>query len=579
MCGIFGLIDFNQPIDRTLFKTATDSLSHRGPDDSGYYFDNNYPVALGHRRLSILDISPLGHQPMFDKSGRYGIIFNGEIYNYPELKRQLQERYPFVGNSDTEILIAGFIYWGIDYLVNIINGIYAFSIIDFEKKEVYLVRDLNGIKPLYFLQKNGQLMWGSELKSLKAYESQLTIDNTAVYDFLTYGYIPRPKSYYKEIKQVEPATYMRWSFSDLENPHSVKYYSFNPFSVEKSISNERAQFEFKSLISKSVEEQLLSDVPVGFFLSGGIDSSIITYEASKFKHPLDTYCIGFDVSEYSESAFARIIAEQIDSNHYEKIVSETDALNLVNLFPTWFDEPFSDTSSIPTFIVSQFAKQQSTVVLTGDGGDELFGGYNWYQHFHKEFKEPLPFSSFRKWSIAHKRDSNFIGKIARRLYPLFRNEYEFYVELMQGLIHSELDEYNSLLSIPKDYDPFWYIKQFDEPSLPIRTRIQWIDFNTYLTDDILKKVDRTSMATSLEARVPFLTKSIINFAFSLPEDVRFQNNMLKGILRTAYADVFPDEITKRGKRGFSVPQHKWENLFDSNQKRPKLIFDRFYRDL
>ncbi|NCP85377.1 MAG: asparagine synthase (glutamine-hydrolyzing) [Bacteroidetes bacterium] len=578
MCGIFGLIDFNQPIDRKLFKTATDSLSHRGLDDSGYYFDKNNPIALGHRRLSILDTSPLGHQPMFDKSGRYGVIFNGEIYNYPDLKKRLQNQYNFKGNSDTEILIAGFIHWGIDYLVNIINGIYAFSIIDLEKHEVFLVRDLNGIKPLYFLQKNGQLMWGSEIKSLKAYENQLTIDNTAVYDFLTYGYIPRPKSYYKEIKQVEPASYMHWSFNDLENPKSVKYYSFTPFEIQKSISNEDAQFEFKRLISKSVEEQLISDVPVGFFLSGGIDSSIITYEASKFRQPLDTYSIGFDVSEYSETVFARIIAEQIKSNHHEKIVSEKDALDLINLFPTWFDEPFSDTSAMPTYIVSQFAKQNSTVVLTGDGGDELFGGYNWYQHFYSDFKQPLPYNSFKKWAISHKKDANFIGKIARRLYPFFRNEYEFYVELMNGLIHSELDEYNSILAIPKDYDPYWYIKQFDEPDLPIRTRFQWIDFNTYLIDDILKKVDRTSMANSLEARVPFLTKSIINFAFSLPENVRFQNNMLKGILREAYADVFPDEITKRGKRGFSIPQHKWGNLFDSKQKRPKLIFDRFYRD-
>lgn len=578
MCGIFGLIDYTKPISEPLFKSATDSLKHRGPDSFGYYFDQKSPVALGHRRLSILDTSSLGHQPMFDKSGRYGIIFNGEIYNYNELKQRVKNQYPFVGKSDTELLLAGFILWGIDALLKAINGIYAFSILDFEAKEVILVRDLNGIKPLYYLQKNGQLIWGSEIKAIKAYENQLTIDTTAVFDFLTYGYVPRPKSYYKEINQVEPATYMRWSFNNLSNPKTSAYYTFSPFEINKNITNKTAQQECKNLINTSVKEQLLSDVPVGFFLSGGIDSSIVTYEASKHKHPIDTYSIGFDVAEYSETDFARIIAKLIKSNHTEKIVSELDAIGLINKFPNWFDEPFSDTSAIPTYIVSKLAKLNSTVVLTGDGSDELFGGYNWYQHFYDDFTKPIPFPPLKHWAINHKRDANFIGKIARRLYPFFRNELEFYVELMQGLLHSELDEYKSMLSIPADYDSFWYLKQFDKPELPIRTRIQWIDFNTYLIDDILKKVDRVTMANSLEARVPFITKSIINFAFSLPEEVRFQNNMLKGVLREAYSSVFPDEITKRGKRGFSIPQHKWEQLFDSNQKRPKLIFDRFYRE-
>jgi len=323
----------------------------------------------------------------------------------------------------------------------------------------------------------------------------------------------------------------------------------------------------RSLIEKSVVSQMISDVPLGFFLSGGIDSSIIVTSASKFSEKLSTFSIGFDIPIHNETRFSRHLAESIGTSHFEKILDIKSANSLLNRFKEWYDEPFADTSAIPSYLVSAFAKQNSTVVLTGDGGDELFGGYDWYERYlsySERFNRLLcPFQTPINFLKRQNRYS-IIGRIANQLEYRLIHEYDLYAKLLGGLLPFEKRQHKTLWQIPDDYDDYWYFRKYSRSDLTPKKRLQYLDFHTYLHDDIFTKVDRVSMSVALECRIPFMSRDIVEFVFSLPEEIIFYDNRKKGLLKYAYRNIIPDVILERPKKGFNIPLFSWNRGFLQN---------------
>jgi len=555
MCGIFGLTNFEQTeLDKC--RQALHCLSHRGPDQWGEFY--NEFVYLGHRRLSILDISERGRQPMFDENKETAIAVNGEIYNFLGLKKELIEAgYNFHSNSDSEVVLHGYKEWGIEKLLEKIEGMYAFVIFDKTKNKLFLVRDRVGIKPLYYSFIGSKLAWASELKAIQLfYNDRLSIDYTALYDFLTYRYIPTPKTLYHDVYKLAPAHYLEFDLDSCR--FDIKSYWQLEINKRDSSVDEAAE-NLRALIQKTVKEQLISDVPIGFFLSGGLDSSTVVAEATNVCTDVNTYSIGFDVKSHDETHYADIVARTFKTSHRKKILDYSTTANMYDKIKGWYDEPFEETSAFPTFLVSKFAKKHSTVVLTGDGGDEIFGGYNWYKRFDyvtkwrdklKAFKSIKPMVS----SLRDKYGKEITGRIANKIQPYFLNDFELYARLLGGILHNEKMKYKQLWDIPEDYDDYWYFRKFWRQDLPLLTRLQYLDFHTYLHDDILTKVDRVSMAVALEARVPLLATDLVLFAFSLPENIRYHNGKLKGLIKYAYKNILPEKIIQRGKKGFSIPR-------------------------
>lgn len=558
MCGLFGVAGVAN-FDKEKALRSLHLLEHRGPDQHNSWSSDS--VFMGHQRLSILDLSEQGRQPMSD----LGVVItvNGEIYNYISLREELSDKYSFKSDSDSEVVLYGYIEWGIETLLNRIEGMYAISIFDSNLDQVFLARDRVGIKPLYYSMINDGLTWASELKCLKEYygEDLLEQDQTALYDFLTYLYIPAPKTLYKNVHKLEPAHYISVCLKSM-NYTKVKYWNLQVKNIP--ISEEKAKQKLRELITKSVNEQLISDVPVGFFLSGGMDSSAVVASAAELIDNINTYSIGFDDSNHDETHFAEIVANQFKTNHNKKLLDKDTTKKIFHKLKDWYDEPFGDTSAFPTFLVSKFAKADSTVVLTGDGGDEVFGGYKWYRSFvrfrrfsmHKVLNCMLPFS----YKLKDKVSSRFFKKLVDRFQLEFMlTDLELYTKLMGGLISEEKSKYARKWGIPEDYDDYWYFRKHYDLDLPVLTRLQYMDFNTYLPDDILTKVDRVSMAVSLECRVPLLSTDIIEFSFSLPENIRYLNGELKGVLKESFRGTLADEIIDREKKGFSIPSASWKS--------------------
>jgi len=563
MCGIFGVVGFQfNKIESA--RESLDTLKHRGPDQSGEYFDGR--VYVGHRRLSILDLSEHGRQPMISKTNDLVISVNGEIYNFTELKNLLKEKYEFVSTSDSEVILHGYKEWGIKGLLKRIEGMYAISVYDKLKDRVFLVRDRVGIKPMYYAVFNDCIVWASELKAIELYlkDYNLETDNSAIYDFLTYSYIPAPKTKYKNIYKLRPAYYLSVSTVDL----SIKTNRYWEIKLtEQNFALPEAKEQLKYLIRKSVREQMMSDVPIGFFLSGGLDSSTVVGFASELSNDLKTFSIGFDVSEHSELKYAEKVSKIFHIQNYSRVLSFTDALELISSLNKWYDEPFGDLSALPTFLVSEFAKESVTVILSGDGGDEIFGGYNWYD------------------DRVVSREKNFNSKVLNNILSLIRNRYRFSLlgtvadklqlkyflpkkELIlrynEALLKNEKQRFRKELNIPEDYNDYWVIDKYSLIQTTKRKKLQYIDFNTYLPDDILTKVDRVSMAVSLEVRVPLLSTELVEFMFSLPESLIYYKGMLKGLMKETVKEFLPDEIVYRKKKGFSIPYKKWvlDGFFD-----------------
>lgn len=562
MCGLFGFSSA-QKIEPYLAKArqARDTLFHRGPDQAGeWYNDHTY---LGHRRLSILDLSEAGRQPMVSENGQVAITVNGEIYNFQPLRKELETLgATFQSTSDSEVVLHGYRLWGIDTLLEKIDGMYAIVIYDNAVQKIYIARDRTGIKPLYYGTLNGLFCWGSELKTLVSFynANNLTLDNTALYDFLTYRYIPAPKSCYNEIRKLPPAHLLTFGVADASI--DIKRYWNLPVS-DTPIADDEAAKQLNDLLAESVSEQMVADVPVGFFLSGGIDSSLTVAHARKLGLDAHTYSIGFGVSGFDETPYAEKVAAHLNTIHQTKIITA----QLEKPFADWllglYDEPFADNSALPTWYVSQFAREKATVVLTGDGGDELFGGYKWYLAAPRLecMRRLLRFIPKKVWRFAPAKAAKLLTALSaeKDIFSVVNNLY------LTKVTADMRRKYRKLLGIADNYDDVWFFRQHWRPELPLRKALQYLDFHTFMPEDVLTKVDRATMAHSLEARVPFLSRKLVEFAFQLPEQFLYKNDQLKGGLKLASENLLPVDILTRPKQGFSVPIKHWQSSLGASQ--------------
>ena len=577
MCGIFGFTNFSEKKIARARKALT-TLQHRGPDQWNEYCKED--VYLGHRRLSILDLSENGRQPMFDTEEKVVITVNGEIYNFAPLKEELAKKYTFKSKSDSEVVLYGYMEWGFEELLERLDGMYSIIVFDKIKRQVFLARDRSGIKPLYYSHSEVGLVWASELKAIIDFqgEKNLNIDHTALYDFLTYQYVPTPKTMYQEVKKLPPAHFIQM---DLDKNKIVIQQYWTLDVEEKDISIEEAQKEIFKLTKESIDEQMMSDVPVGFFLSGGMDSSVVVGLAAILNPETETFTIGFDNNPKDETHFAELVAKHFKTKHTKKILNSTEAKMMFDRIKEWYDEPFGDLSCFPTYLVSKISREHVTVVLTGDGGDELFGGYKWYKAFEMLNKYNLRKLRFMRKAI--NIPLNFLGKIpmlkkyAKRGEWMFLNELELYTRLMGGMLKEEKAELCKKWNIPDDYDDYWYFRKFYRKDLKLYTRLQYLDFHTYLHDDILTKVDRVSMAVSLECRVPFLSKKLIEYLFSIPQNIRIHQGELKGAMKEAFKELLPDQIINRPKEGFNIPTETWSKDVKGkhNNRLEKILKDVF----
>ena len=573
MCGIFGHTVFDpNEIERS--REALHTLTHRGPDQWGDWYNGR--VYLGHRRLSIIDLSDDARQPMMDSEERTVIACNGEIYNFRALRKLLFDKgHKFKSESDSEVLLHGYEAWGVEGLLKRIEGMFAAVIYDRENRKIFLLRDRVGIKPLYYSLIDSRLAWASELKALAAFHGpRLETDATALYDFLTYSYIPTPKTCYQNVYKLKPAHYAEF---DIDNSSLATRRYWQLEIDETSITIDEASERIRELIDKAVKEQLISDVPIGFFLSGGLDSSVIVAAATNATDLINTYSIGFDDKRHDETRYADVVAKRFQTHHRKKILTVEGGAELLASMKTWYDEPFGDTSALPTYLVCRFARQHSTVALTGDGGDELFGGYRFYNRFDGKERMAPSNSRFLK-SIAHclrrKYRGALVGRIANRIVGGLCDEIELHLFLKGGMLSEEKNAFRQQWEIDNDYDDYWYSKKYWRPELPLKTRLQYLDFHTSLHDDMLSKLDRVSMAVSLETRVPLLTTEIISFCFSLPEGIRYCNNVLKGLLKHSYRNILPASILHRDKKGFSIPV--WgDSILSGTETRQERLLELF----
>ncbi|TQV74445.1 asparagine synthase (glutamine-hydrolyzing) [Denitrobaculum tricleocarpae] len=583
MCGIFGHTGLqNEKIENS--HSALHTLTHRGPDS--WHFETKDGLYLGHRRLSILDLSPNGRQPM-QADGVY-LTVNGEIYNYRALRQELIENHQadFVSQSDSEVLLHGYIHWGIERLLDRVDGMFALSLFDSRIRKVILARDHAGIKPLYYGLREGGLSWSSELKALERFygTSNLVIDKTAIYDFMTYLYVPCPKTLYRDIFKLEPGYFLTYDLGTQEL-EKTRYWSLAGL---EPVGLDAANYEtvIRAAIHGAVEEQLVSDVPVGFFLSGGIDSSIVCYEASRCIEQLSSFTIGNADESVDEAPYARMVAQQIGADHHSKVFSSKIADKNFPLMRSFYDEPFGDVSALPTNEVCKLARERVTVVLTGDGGDELFGGYTHYRDAERIFD---PVASTKAWvrpivvALKNHAPLRLIAKKAQRYESKTLDDpIERWAKAKGGVLKSDRFKrtWAKKNGISRDYDDYWYYRKHDDPGLSPKTRAQSLDFHTYLHDSVLTKVDRASMAVGLETRVPFLSKKSIATAWSLPEDLRYRDGELKGVLKHLYTEALPAEVLYRRKQGFAVgPIEKTARLYDRTKNVPRQILKQLFPEV
>jgi asparagine synthase (glutamine-hydrolysing) len=558
MCGFVGGTDPSWN-----YAAALASIEHRGPDDGRLHLEA--PVRVGFRRLSIIDLDPSANQPMFADDGETWIVFNGEIYGFQALRRELQRLgHAFRTHSDTEVLLRAYVEWGTGF-VDHLDGMFAIALWDARDRKLRLYRDRPGIKPLYYYYDGNRLAFASELKAIEAAldPSDLQVDETALYDFLGYRQVPVPKTLYRNCYKLPPAHYIVFDPASGELQAPVAYWSVPVPDEPRSISVDEAAEELRGLIDESVREQMVSDVPLGFFLSGGIDSSTVVASATSIGGDVSTFSIGFDSDEKSETPYAREIATMFGTNHHENILSQTAAGDLLPNLKQWFDEPFADESAMPTYLVSKVARNTVTVVLTGDGGDEVFGGYSTYPRFERYDRYPSLPRAMNNALYALRKPfgrRSAITRLVRVLEFSFGKGPDLWAGIMHGLPQAAKGEYRQRFAIPRDYDDWWHYREHRRDDLPMRTRLQLVDFHTFMPGIVLTKVDRTSMAVSLEARVPLLARRIIEFSFSLAEHVRYHDGQLKGLLKYAYKDILPAHILHRRKKGFGIPRYYLQDL-------------------
>lgn len=542
MCAILG--GNNAKWD---YQSGIECMQHRGPD--GFRIECMNEATFAFARLAIIDLSSNGMQPMFSEDKSVCVVFNGEIYKYGDLKKQLQKKYCFRSETDTEVLLYAYIEYG-DWFIDKIDGMFAVAIYDKRCGKIKLFRDRVGIKPLYYYVQGRDFGFASELKGLvnMIHTSQLRIDQTAVYDFLTYTYIPEPKTVYKNFFKLEPAHYLIYDLHEKRIQKKAAYWKLriNAHEEQGGHFNE-AKYELRKRISKSVRSQMIADVPVGTLLSGGVDSGVVTFECHNIDKQIQTFSMGFEARDYDEIQYAHQLVKTWNLNNHEKIFNKASFDQLYGNLRQWFDEPYADVSAFPTYGILQLAKEKGvTVLLTGDGGDEVFGGYDVIE------------AMYEKRGISNKKISFFYENYFRKRAGdkfwedrYFLDDVAFLSQKRHWALRKQKKRYAEHLRIPKDYDDYWFIRNHYHKELPPITRVQIVDFHTFLPF-VLNKVDRTSMALSLEVRVPLLDRDIIEYAFSLPQDVRCPNRKKKELLKQAYPEI-PYEIKYREKQGFGMP--------------------------
>ncbi len=552
MCGIVGFYSTQKLFTQNELEPMMDSLIHRGPDAFGKFNDDF--VGLGHRRLSIIDLSEQANQPMFSHSGKSVIVYNGEVYNFRELSKELGIQTKTM--SDTEIILEAFEKWGPGF-VSKLNGMFAISIYQKSTQKLFLYRDRLGIKPLFYFIENGQLAFSSELKAftkLAYFNKTKQINKTAIASFLQLGYIPAPDTIYNHVYKFPQGSYAIFDGKEL----SLKsYWNANNAIKPKTITNfDTAKEQLSELLNSSINYRLISDVPYGTFLSGGIDSSLVTAVAQKVSnHQLKTFSIGFSENQYNESVYAKQVANHLNTNHHEFILTEKEALNTLPDIFAYYDEPFADSSAIPTMLVSKMARSEVTMTLSGDGGDELFHGYGMY-NWAQRLDNPL----YKNSRTMLKQGLSVLGSRYQRIAKMF--DYRSTDDLKTHIFSQEQyffsqKELESLLTNSFNHSLTIISSNTLARSLNAKEKQALFDINYYLPDDLLVKVDRASMRFSLETRVPLLDYRIVEFALNLSPTLKVKNGVQKFLLKELLYDYVPKSFFNRPKWGFSIPMDKW----------------------
>lgn len=582
MCGIAGYFAQTSRIAgdtaEDLVRSMTNALAHRGPDGAGVWVDERAGIGLGHRRLSIIDLSDAGRQPMQSANQRYFITYNGEVYNFPNLRNELKVLgHSFAGDSDTEVMLAAITQWGLGEAVSRFAGMFAFALWDRRENRLSLVRDRMGVKPLYWTRAGDEVLFASELKGLMAHPAwRPQLNREAVAGFLRYSYVPNPTTIFEGVHQLAPGTILHFQADG--SMQEERYWDLREVLVSGAVDpfdggDEDAILQLDTLLHEVVGARMISDVPLGAFLSGGIDSSlVVAMMQAQSSKPVRTFAIGFEEEAFNEAPFAKATARHLGTDHTELYVTGADAMDAVSSIPDWFDEPFADASQLPTYLLARLAREHVTVALSGDGGDELFGGYPRYGMTSSLWRRinqapnavrrlaggallatPEPWLDRLSQLLPRSRRPLSAGRKIHRAAGLLSLAS---ADELHGRISEVWPRADSLamcdsgLRFPTDAGLADQVESF-------LARMRYYDMRTYLPDDILVKVDRTSMAVSLEAREPLLDHRLVSFALRLPDRFLMRDGKSKWLLRKVLERYVPPSLFDRPKMGFSIPTGAW----------------------
>lgn len=582
MCGFAGFAGkgYNNRIScETTLRKMGDAIFHRGPDAGGFWLDDTVSVGLSHRRLSILDLSPHGAQPMASASGRFVIAFNGEIYNFQALREELLEGGSyFRSHSDTEVMLAAFEAWGVESAIGRFAGMFAFALFDQKEQRLFLARDRMGEKPLYYGWQGNTLVFGSELKALKEHPQwQGEINRSALPLLVRHNLIPAPHTIYSGIYKLPPSSFTTIDLEHLEPgrlPEPARYWRLeDQFEESGSWTVETAADHLEALLTEVIGEQMVSDVPLGAFLSGGVDSStVVALMQKQATSPVKTFSIGFNEQGFNEAEHAAAVAQHLGTDHTELYVTEQDALKVIPLLGKMYDEPFADSSQIPTFLVSQMTRKKVTVALSGDGGDELFCGYTRYPGTVAAWNRRRAVKS-RAEELFARLPETLSVPVARALMPAQRHRSSGGISFRLDATRAAADA-GDLSEFYRRRVSLWpypgkALAMASEPTYGLNAplprtvpgdglkTLMWRDLNWYLPDDILVKVDRAAMACSLETRIPMLDHRVVSFALGLPTSLNVRDGVGKQVLRSVLYRHVPRGLIDRPKQGFAVPVASW----------------------
>ncbi len=572
MCGIVGFISNIK--QEYLLNNMLGVQSYRGPDDKGIFIDEKSGVHLGHNRLAIQDLSSQGHQPFISDCNEYVIVFNGEVYNFNDVKKELKELgYDFISSSDTEVILYSYKEWGIKCLDKFI-GMFAFVILDKTKNKLFLVRDRAGVKPLYYYDDGKEFLFSSELKSFHKYPNfRKELNKEVLPYYFQFGYIPAPYSIFKNSKKIEAGSYLEYDLN-LNKKEIIRYWDVDSFYKKEKFNKKEEEIldDIENILDDAINLRMVSDVPVGVFLSGGYDSSFVASMLSKKQgKKINTFTIGFDDEKYNEAKHAKLISNYLGTNHSEYYMKNEDMLDLVEKLPLYYDEPFGDSSALPTIIVSKMAKKSVTVALSADGGDEAFCGYSKYfflNKFEYIFKNKIKKQILK--IILNLLNENMIDKINNILPKNLkqRNIKDKFNKFKRAINSNNLEEMflnassyvdkndvNKILNIKCNKNA---LSKFDNKhKLPFLDYMMSNDYKMFMNDDVLTKVDRATMSVSLEGREPLLDHRIIEYLARVPNHIKYKNNEGKYLLRKILYKYLPKKMVDKPKSGFQIPMEEW----------------------